>query len=150
MSTFEDCQRFLTFVVNCFADKPFRVDEARLARLKSASASASVGDSHGGGGPLSNGGHLGGETDHRRGEADPFFISSSCGEEIIVQSPQGAEQGRHNNSHTLTNIFIYPIKSCAAFEVRTVLYRQGMPMCQCAPVPPTVNYNFQKNVISKT
>ncbi|XP_063046924.1 molybdenum cofactor sulfurase isoform X2 [Engraulis encrasicolus] len=118
MSTFEDCQRFLTFVVNCFADKPFRVDEARLARLKSASASASVGDSHGGGGPLSNGGHLGGETDHRRGEADPFFISSSCGEEIIVQSPQGAEQGRHNNSHTLTNIFIYPIKSCAAFEVK--------------------------------
>ncbi|KAK1904931.1 Molybdenum cofactor sulfurase [Dissostichus eleginoides] len=53
MSTFEDCQKFLNFVSECFVEKPVTVDQ--------------------------------------------------------TQTPGGA--------YTLTNIYIYPIKSCGAFEV---------------------------------
>ncbi|KAI5108127.1 molybdenum cofactor sulfurase [Silurus meridionalis] len=56
MSTFEDCQSLLKFIVDCFVDKPLRLNQSRLAR--------------------------------------------NC-----------------ENAYSLTNIFIYPIKSCAAFEV---------------------------------
>uniref|UniRef100_A0A672H589 Molybdenum cofactor sulfurase n=1 Tax=Salarias fasciatus TaxID=181472 RepID=A0A672H589_SALFA len=38
MSTFEDCQKFLKFVAECFVEKPVTVDHARLQRLKTATA----------------------------------------------------------------------------------------------------------------
>ncbi|KAK5882060.1 hypothetical protein CesoFtcFv8_020687 [Champsocephalus esox] len=55
MSTFEDCQKFLNFVSECFVEKPVTVDQTQTAR---------------------------------------------------------------GGAYTLTNIYIYPIKSCGAFEVQ--------------------------------
>uniref|UniRef100_A0A671XLE5 Molybdenum cofactor sulfurase n=1 Tax=Sparus aurata TaxID=8175 RepID=A0A671XLE5_SPAAU len=68
MSTFEDCQKFLSFVAECFVEKPVTVDHVRLEKLKTATAASRESNSHGG----------------------------AC---------------------TLTNIYIYPIKSCGAHEV---------------------------------
>lgn len=110
MSTFEDCQKFLSFIVNCFTDKPLRVDEERLARLKLAvPVEKSVG--HFNSSPSN--GQLGHQAE--QGETAPSLISSANGGEIMIPVPKGETEKR--NTQTLTNIFIYPIKSCAAFEV---------------------------------
>ncbi|XP_042565485.1 molybdenum cofactor sulfurase isoform X2 [Clupea harengus] len=111
MSTFEDCQKFLSFIVNCFTDKPFRMDEERLARLKLAVPFV---DSVGHFSPSASNGQLEHKTDHR--DTAPSLISSTNGREIRIHTPKRPEE--RNNTQILTNIFIYPIKSCAAFEVR--------------------------------
>uniref|UniRef100_A0A8C2DY40 Molybdenum cofactor sulfurase n=1 Tax=Cyprinus carpio TaxID=7962 RepID=A0A8C2DY40_CYPCA len=83
MSSFEDCQNFLRFVVNCFVDKPLILDQKRLTKLKSA---------------------------------EPMKSALSLLQRI---TPSVSKEGKKNNgsSHTLTNLFIYPVKSCASFEV---------------------------------
>lgn len=110
MSTFEDCQKFLSFIVNCFTDKPLRVDEERLARLKLA---VPIENSVGHFNSSPSNGQLGHKAD--QGETAPSLISSANGSQIMIQMPRGQEE--KSNTQTLTNIFIYPIKSCAAFEV---------------------------------
>uniref|UniRef100_A0A674MDZ3 Molybdenum cofactor sulfurase n=1 Tax=Takifugu rubripes TaxID=31033 RepID=A0A674MDZ3_TAKRU len=71
MSTFEDCQKFLNFVLECFVEKPVTLNHVKLEKLRTATA--------------------------------------AC-----YTSLKGHAQG---SAYTLTNIYIYPIKSCAAFEV---------------------------------
>ncbi|CAB1312454.1 unnamed protein product, partial [Coregonus sp. 'balchen'] len=39
MSTFQDCQNVLNFVADCFVEKPVKVDQAKLDRLKSNTSS---------------------------------------------------------------------------------------------------------------
>lgn len=121
MSTFEDCQKFLSFIVNCFTDKPFRMDEERLARLKLAVPFV---DSVGHFSPSASNGQLEHKTDHR--DTAPSLISSTNGREIRIHTPKRPEE--RNNTQILTNIFIYPIKSCAAFEV----YCFVPPMLNCS------------------
>uniref|UniRef100_A0A8C2KCT5 Molybdenum cofactor sulfurase n=1 Tax=Cyprinus carpio TaxID=7962 RepID=A0A8C2KCT5_CYPCA len=89
MSSFEDCQNFLRFVVNCFVDKPLILDQKRLTKLKSAE-------------PMESNGQT---------------ISPSP--ERITPSEDAVSEEEKNNgsSHTLTNLFIYPVKSCASVEV---------------------------------
>ncbi|XP_062374950.1 molybdenum cofactor sulfurase [Sardina pilchardus] len=111
MSTFEDCQKFLSFIVNCFTDKPLRVDKERLARLKLA---VPVENTVGHFNSSPSNGQLGHKADQR--ETAPSLISSTNGGEIMIQTPKRREE--KNSIQTLTNIFIYPIKSCAAFEVK--------------------------------
>ncbi|KAG5266453.1 hypothetical protein AALO_G00232270 [Alosa alosa] len=111
MSTFEDCQKFLSFIVNCFTDKPLRVDKERLARLKLA---VPVENTVGHFNSSPSNGQLGHKAD--QGETAPSLISSTNGGEIMIPTPKRREE--KNSFQTLTNIFIYPIKSCAAFEVK--------------------------------
>nr|XP_057913984.1 molybdenum cofactor sulfurase isoform X2 [Doryrhamphus excisus] len=98
MSTFEDCQKFLSFVAECFVEKPVTVDQARLERLIAAGASneeTTVNIT---------------EVTHKAQEKKQITESSQSGfESILPDSQEGA--------YTLTNIYIYPIKSCGAFEV---------------------------------
>ncbi|TNN44555.1 Molybdenum cofactor sulfurase [Liparis tanakae] len=102
MSTFRDCQKFLSFVAECFVDKPVTVDRARLGRLA------------GGAEPR------GGDRDEPPEDAAPRGTGDE-GAGPAEASPRGvgrrASSG-HKEAYTLTNIYIYPVKSCAAFEVQ--------------------------------
>lgn len=117
MSSFEDCQNFLRFVVNCFVNKPLILDQKRITRLKSAAPMESSASYHQS--SITNG-QLGHEI-----------------EQVITPSPERittpsegtvSKEGKNNGiSHTLTNLFIYPVKSCASFEVqKDVLFYLSM------------------------
>lgn len=104
MSTFEDCQKFLSFVAECFVEKPVTVDHVRLEKLKTAKAAS-------------------------RGMNEDPPIKIANGEICKVDEKEKPSEAsvtgfglRKSNSHggarALTNIYIYPIKSCGAHEVR--------------------------------
>ncbi|XP_028458461.1 molybdenum cofactor sulfurase isoform X2 [Perca flavescens] len=102
MSTFEDCQKFLNFVVECFVEKPVTVDQVRIEKLKTATAASQ--------------------------DVNEYPIKIPNGEICKVdekESPTEAllrgfghrDSNSHEEAYTLTNIYIYPIKSCGAYEV---------------------------------
>ncbi|XP_070833976.1 molybdenum cofactor sulfurase [Chaetodon trifascialis] len=103
MSTFEDCQKFLNFVAECFVEKPVTVDQVRLEKLKTATAAS-----------------------HGLNEDPPIKVTNGeiCKVDEKEKPTEAVLRGfgqRASNSHkkayTLTNIYIYPIKSCGAHEV---------------------------------
>lgn len=104
MSTFEDCQKFLNFVSECFVEKPVTVDQVRLEKHKAATAASYGVD-----------------------EDIPIRITNGeiCkvdGKEKSTEALRGfghRDSNSQGGAYTLTNIYIYPIKSCGAFEVRT-------------------------------
>lgn len=102
MSTFEDCQTFLNFVAECFVEKPLTVDQERLQRLKTT-ITASQGSNEDPPLQKTNGEIC--KVDERRPAAASLKGSGH-------QNPNS-----HGEAYTLTNIYIYPIKSCAAYEV---------------------------------
>lgn len=88
MSTFEDCQKFLSFVAECFVEKPVTVDPDRLQGLLPVSA--------------------------------PSEKSNGVSSIKVFQREEPVEQREsdsHREAYTLTNIYIYPVKSCGAYEV---------------------------------
>ncbi|XP_034754478.1 molybdenum cofactor sulfurase [Etheostoma cragini] len=103
MSTFEDCQKFLNFVAECFVEKPVTVDQVRIEKLKTAAAASQ--------------------------DANEYLpIKTPNGEICKVDEKESLTEAslrgfghRDSNSHkeayTLTNIYIYPIKSCGPYEV---------------------------------
>ncbi|XP_016368058.1 molybdenum cofactor sulfurase-like [Sinocyclocheilus rhinocerous] len=107
MSSFEDCRNFLRFVVNCFVDKPLILDQKRLIKLKSAEPMESAASYDL---PSKPNGQLG----HENGQ-----VITPSPERITPSGDTVSKEGKKNNgsSHTLTNLFIYPVKSCASFEV---------------------------------
>ncbi|CAL8256886.1 unnamed protein product [Lota lota] len=109
MSTFDDCQNFLSFVVDCFVDKPAQVDRVRLENLRQTQT-ALCGNSNQKLSikPLANGG-IEREVETCR-QAEPSLVG--CG-----RPSSAVDTTLLKNPYTLTNIYIYPIKSCAAFEV---------------------------------
>ncbi|KAM4607640.1 molybdenum cofactor sulfurase [Polymixia lowei] len=106
MSTFEDCQNFLNFIVDCFVEKPARVDQVRLDKLKTAAAPQGSSKDL----PIKM-------TDGKIGQADKRHnpveasLNGHGGRDICRDA---SDHGEH---YTLTNIYIYPIKSCGAYEV---------------------------------
>ncbi|XP_029306037.1 molybdenum cofactor sulfurase [Cottoperca gobio] len=100
MSTFEDCQKFLNFVAECFVEKPVTVDQGRLEQLKTFTAAS-------------------------QGECEDLPIKITNGEICKVEEELEAslrgfghrDFNSHREPYTLTNIYIYPIKSCGAYEV---------------------------------
>ncbi|XP_072564365.1 molybdenum cofactor sulfurase-like isoform X1 [Paramormyrops kingsleyae] len=102
MSTFGDIQQLLRFVVDCFVQKPVRLDYIRLNRLHSASTCSA------------------------------FVRHPQSPTRLQIPSPSGTGEGLEfshmavacsptlrtsNCERTLSQIFIYPVKSCAAIEV---------------------------------
>lgn len=93
----------MNFVAECFVEKPVTVDQVRLKRLKIAA------------GPQ--------DSNH-----DPA-IKITNGEIHIVKEKEKLTEASlkgfgnidlknsHGEAYTLTNIYIYPIKSCGAYEV---------------------------------
>ncbi|KAM6998058.1 molybdenum cofactor sulfurase isoform 2-T2 [Tautogolabrus adspersus] len=103
MSTFEDCQKFLNFVAECFIEKPVTVDQDRLEKLKTVTAAP-------------------------QGLREHHQIKISNGEkykmdelekpiEVSLRGFGDKNSNGYREAHTLTNIYIYPIKSCGAYEV---------------------------------
>ncbi|XP_072534015.1 molybdenum cofactor sulfurase isoform X2 [Salminus brasiliensis] len=103
MSTFEDCQSFLKFIINCFVDKPLRLDKERLVKLRSVAEASDELTSVSNGRTVSEGKYL---------NASDASVSQASTTEAVLKTKRN-----RGKDHTLTNIFIYPIKSCAAFEV---------------------------------
>ncbi|KAF1376006.1 hypothetical protein PFLUV_G00226080 [Perca fluviatilis] len=102
MSTFEDCQKFLNFVVECFVEKPVTVDQVRIEKLKTATAASQ--------------------------DVNEYPIKIPNGEickvdekesptEVLLRGFGHRDSNSHEEAYTLTNIYIYPIKSCGAYEV---------------------------------
>lgn len=109
MSSFEDCQNFLRFIVNCFVDKPLTLDQARLGRLMTSAPvdiSASSQSFHPT--PITNG-----QVEHENGQVIGPPVRDVPSAENVSK-----ERKKNGSTHTLTNLFIYPVKSCASFEVR--------------------------------
>lgn len=95
MSTFEDCQKFLNFVAECFVEKPATADPVRLHELRAGGAEPSPSEER---------------LDGRNHEA------------AETKSTGGPREGQGHlkvpgDAVTLTNIYVYPVKSCAAMEV---------------------------------
>lgn len=97
MSTFEDCQKFLNFVVECFVEKPALADPIRLQELRAGGTKPSPSEK---------------------------ILDGRNHEAAETKSTEGPREGlgqRHlkvrGDALTLTNMYIYPVKSCAAFEV---------------------------------
>ncbi|XP_060781795.1 molybdenum cofactor sulfurase [Neoarius graeffei] len=105
MSTFEDCQCLLKFIVDCFVDKPLKLDQKRLARLKSAGMAETSASNE--------------LTSLLTERPVPVMSGQSISPPSVSKnsSQDTIPKAERNSAHTLTNIFIYPIKSCAAFEV---------------------------------
>lgn len=106
MSSFEDCQNFLRFVVNCFVDKPLILDQTKLAKLNLAAPIESPSSFYLTSIP----------NDQQRHENGQINVPSPdrMAPSDVTLSKDGK---RDSSSHTLTNLFIYPVKSCASFEV---------------------------------
>lgn len=103
MSTFEDCQKFLKFVAECFVEKPVTVDQIRLKRLKTAAAPQGSNQDP----PIKI---TNGETYEVEEKEKPTKASLKGFGNIDSKNS-------HGEAYTLTNIYIYPIKSCSAYEV---------------------------------
>lgn len=119
MSSFEDCQNFLRFVVNCFVNKPLILDQKRITRLKSAAPMESSASNH-----------LSSITNGQLGHEIEQVITPSP--ERITTPSEGtvSKEGKNNGiSHTLTSLFIYPVKSCASFEVQKDVFFLFIFLC---------------------
>lgn len=97
MSTFEDCQRFLKFVAECFVEKPVIVDQVRLEKLRTTTAT------------------------HWDLNEFPPIKTADIKKHTVDEKEKPADTSLtgfgHKDGYTLTNIYIYPVKSCAAQEV---------------------------------
>lgn len=105
MSTFEDCQRFLNFVAECFVEKPVTVDQERLEKLKAATASCQEKNEDP---PIKI----------TNGEIHKVNEEEQRSEGTSLRETDQWESNSHAGDYILTNIYIYPIKSCGAYEVR--------------------------------
>ncbi|XP_073775280.1 molybdenum cofactor sulfurase isoform X4 [Danio rerio] len=106
MSSFEDCQNFLRFVVNCFVDKPLILDQTKLAKLNSAAPIEPSSSFHLTSIPSDQQRHANGQ------------INSPSPDRMAVSEVTMSKDGKKDGSScTLTNLFIFPVKSCASFEV---------------------------------
>ncbi|XP_041803884.1 molybdenum cofactor sulfurase [Chelmon rostratus] len=118
MSTFEDCQKFLNFVAECFVEKPVTVDQVRLEKLKTATAASHVLNED----PaikITNGEIC--KVDEKEKPTD-----------ALLRGFGQKQSNSRREAYTLNNIYIYPIKSCGAHEVhnwpvgqRGLLYDRG-------------------------
>lgn len=106
MSTFEDCQRFLTFVAECFVEKPITVNDRKFQKLRAATAACEeVNDCL----PTIkvNNGEINKVNEKKQVPKD---LPKTQGSELTVSNSLAG-------AYVLTNIYIYPIKSCGAYEV---------------------------------
>ncbi|KAG9355853.1 hypothetical protein JZ751_000695 [Albula glossodonta] len=104
MSTFSDCQSFLKFIVQCFVHGPVKVAEESLKSLGTAVI------------PYTHDSQLQGAQYDSDRERNKWNLSAT---KITSPGGEAATPGRKTTGvpGTLINLFLYPIKSCAAFEV---------------------------------
>uniref|UniRef100_A0A8C6UV16 Molybdenum cofactor sulfurase n=1 Tax=Neogobius melanostomus TaxID=47308 RepID=A0A8C6UV16_9GOBI len=135
MSTFDDCQNLLKFVVECFCSGAVSVDGGRIqAALRHATSPSTSTDTS----TDTSTSPRGPSTDEDRDELQRESQSHRDeGEELQRESQSHRDKGEEPQSqrggaYTLSKIYIYPVKSCGAFEVerwplgpRGLLYDRG-------------------------
>lgn len=105
MSSFNDCQNFLRFIVKCFVQGPVKLAEESLKRWRSADPPHIQ---H----PPAEITSVQSDNDKRKEKCNLSAAKiTSSGEPVTSAARAMGTPG------TLTNIFLYPIKSCAALEV---------------------------------
>ncbi|XP_066435213.1 molybdenum cofactor sulfurase isoform X2 [Eleutherodactylus coqui] len=107
MSTFEDVKVFLNFIVDTFIKKSFQgplqiVDSEKFSRI-TLSQSESIG--------------VGGKSPGKTGVTKNQLFSSLPIIENTCLCKGRATMATNNQPITLSRIYLYPIKSCAAFQV---------------------------------
>ncbi|KAJ8273011.1 hypothetical protein GJAV_G00096330 [Gymnothorax javanicus] len=105
MSSFNDCQNFLKFIVKCFVQGPVKVAEETLHRLRPAVHSHIEHPAQ-----LLSGNQY--DIKRKKEKCDVTAAMKTLSGGTVTPATQGVETPR-----TLTNIFLYPIKSCAALQV---------------------------------
>lgn len=99
MSTFEDCQKFLSFVAECFVEKPVTVNQVRLKKLNTAKVA------------------LDEDPPIKITNGETCKVDKEKPTEVSLEGFGHRDSDRHAGAYTLANIYIYPVKSCGAHEV---------------------------------
>ncbi|KAG7455411.1 hypothetical protein MATL_G00256390 [Megalops atlanticus] len=107
MSTFSDCQNFLKFIVDCFVQGPVKVGKENVERLRSTIPSNTQQPF-----PHLTNGQPNCERREEEGNLSPAAKVTSPGVPAVTPGKRSV-----GSPGTLANIFLYPIKSCAALEV---------------------------------
>lgn len=102
MSTFEDCQKFLNFVAECFVEKPVTVDQVRLEKLKTTTAASQSSN---------------GDPPIKITNREIYNVDEKKLREASIKGFRHRDSNGLEEAYTLTSIYIYPIKSCGAYEV---------------------------------
>uniref|UniRef100_H3AUI3 Molybdenum cofactor sulfurase n=1 Tax=Latimeria chalumnae TaxID=7897 RepID=H3AUI3_LATCH len=137
MSTFEDAQTFLKFIVSSFAKSPARINRSVVSQVTAVATESPVQNvtSDSNGDPLlQQEDVLGGGSvlDNSSGPEKPFNLHQSQVDPErnngdVITDGSLTKQSCTGKAVTLTNIYLYPIKSCTAFEVKQwPVGRQGL------------------------
>uniref|UniRef100_A0A8C5PJC6 Molybdenum cofactor sulfurase n=1 Tax=Leptobrachium leishanense TaxID=445787 RepID=A0A8C5PJC6_9ANUR len=115
MSTFEDAKVFIKFIVDSFTKKQLNVTEERHVNATLTDSEPSVFDqSNGPVFDLPNGNVI---EDVRPTECQISLHVSKIGNKCVCKTRELASMEKSIKSITLSHIYLYPIKSCAAFQV---------------------------------
>lgn len=104
MSTFEDCQKLLSFIAECFVEKPVTVERVRLKMLQTLATPQGLN-------------HDDPAIKITNGEIPKVEEKEKLTEASLKGFKNIDLKNSHGEAYTLTNIYIYPIKSCGAYEV---------------------------------
>ncbi|XP_059511503.1 molybdenum cofactor sulfurase isoform X2 [Stegostoma tigrinum] len=121
MSTFDDAQKFLKFILGCFVKQPVCFDKDTLSKLERCGTMTECDESQAE--------HL---TDEKTTKISSEIavaqnsarieipLSQNCSDNQLelVENRETSKLINSGESITLTNIYLYPIKSCAAVEVK--------------------------------
>ncbi|XP_048464162.1 molybdenum cofactor sulfurase-like [Rhincodon typus] len=121
MSTFDDAQKFLKFILGCFVKQPVCFDKDTLSKLERCGTMRERDESQAE--------HL---TDEETTKISSEIaaaqnsarieipLSQNCSDNQLelVENGETSKLIKGSESITLTNIYLYPIKSCAAVEVK--------------------------------
>ncbi|GCB62050.1 hypothetical protein scyTo_0014432, partial [Scyliorhinus torazame] len=122
MSTFDDAQTFLKFIINCFIKQPVSFDKGTLSKLtqcgtmKESDESCAENFTDGKAKKIAS--EIAVAHNSARTEVPLYQNSSDNQSELNKNSTTSKLIYYDSEPITLANIYLYPIKSCAAFEVR--------------------------------
>ncbi|XP_078093152.1 molybdenum cofactor sulfurase isoform X2 [Mustelus asterias] len=122
MSTFDDAQTFLKFIVDCFVKQPVCFDKDTLSKLTRCGTMKESDELRAEN--LTNGktkkisSEIAATHNSARMEVLPYQKFSED-QPVLNKNPETSKLIYHDNeSITLAKIYLYPIKSCAAVEVK--------------------------------
>ncbi|XP_060680813.1 molybdenum cofactor sulfurase isoform X1 [Hemiscyllium ocellatum] len=121
MSTFDDAQKFLKFIVGCFVKQPVCFDKDTLSMLERCGTMRRRDESWAGHRTDETTNKISSEIAAAQNSARieiPLSQNSSDNQLKLVENQETSKLINDSESITLTNIYLYPIKSCAAVEVK--------------------------------
>ncbi|XP_038653614.1 molybdenum cofactor sulfurase isoform X2 [Scyliorhinus canicula] len=122
MSTFDDAQTFLKFIINCFVKQPVCFDNGILSKLTQCGTMKESDESWAENLPDGKAKKMASEIAIAHNSArteDPLYQNSSDNQSELNKNSTTSKLMYYDSEPiTLANIYLYPIKSCAAVEVK--------------------------------